>query len=139
MNFFKIREDAIIPTRATEDSAGYDVYANATITIPPKGIAIIPTGVGYENLPKNYVGIQAIRSGSAWKRSVMLLNGIGVLDSDYPEEIGVMLWNRTDNVTVTIDKGERIAQIVFVKYETLKGEEPPTTKRESGFGSTGTK
>lgn len=139
MNFIKLKEDAIIPTRATKSSAGYDVYSNETITLKPKEIAIIPTGIGYEGLPKNFVGIQAIRSGSAWKRHVMLLNGIGVLDSDYPEEVGVMLWNRTDNVTVTIDKGERIAQIVFVKYEILKDEETPTQKRTSGFGSTGTK
>lgn len=138
MNFIKLKEDAILPKRATRSSSGYDVYANETITIEPKGIAIIPTGVGYEGLPPNFVGIQALRSGSAWKRNVMLLNGIGVLDADYPEEIGVMLWNRSD-LTVTIDKHERIAQIVFVKYQILEDEEKPTAKRESGFGSTGTK
>lgn len=139
MKFIKLNEDAILPERATQYSAGYDFYANETITIPPNDVAILKTGVTFEGLPTDSFIQMALRSSVSVNRPLLMANGIGVIDADYAGyEIGAILYNRSNNIFVTIEKGERIAQGIIVKYGKAE-EKKVTTKRVGGTGSTGTR
>jgi dUTP pyrophosphatase len=137
MKWLLLNEDAIEPTRATKFSAGYDVHANETVRIMPHEVAVVKTGVSFEHLnPEHYLQL-SLRSGFSIKRPFIMANGYGLIDADYAgNEIGVILWNRSDYPAV-IDKGERIAQIVELKYYTVDNEILPTVERDGGYGSTG--
>lgn len=140
MKFVKLYEDAQLPQRQTEKAAGYDFHAYETITIPPCGIVVVPTGITFEGMATNQYLDMRIRSGTPIKRKVMLANGAGVVDSDYEgKDIGVILFNPSMSLPVTIDKGERIAQGLLLKYDVIDDEKKPTRKRGGGFGSTGAK
>lgn len=139
MKFIKVHEDAKLPERATINSAGYDFYVNETVTIPPNEVRILKTGVSFEGLPADSFIQLALRSSVSFKRPVMMANGVGIIDSDYAgHEIGVILYNRSNNIFVTIEKGERIAQGIILKYGKAE-EKKVTAKRVGGTGSTGTK
>ena len=136
MRFLQLTETAILPTRATIGSAGYDLHADETKAIPPHGSAIIKTGVGYEGMPEDMWLDLRLRSGTSAKRPVLLANGAGVLDSDFEgREIGIILYNRSHNY-LTIDKGDKIAQMVYLKYYKIDDETKPTEVRVGGTGST---
>lgn len=130
------------PAYATEGAAAVDLRAavDMPVTIAPGERALIPTGLAVA-IPQGYVGIVAARSGLACKKGIALSNGIGVIDSDYRGEIGVSLHN-TSSVPFTVERGERIAQMMFMPVATvsfLPAEELEETARgEGGFGSTGT-
>jgi dUTP pyrophosphatase len=131
--------DIKLPTRATEHSAGYDFYSPVDVTIPPHEMVLIWTDckahMYYDNT------LLLIPRSSMGKQPVMLSNTIGCVDSDYysnPDNdgnIGFRLLNMGDS-PYEIKKGDRIGQGIFVKYGTVKND-TTTTKRESGFGSTG--
>ena len=138
MNIKKLNPTAIIPTRATEFAAGFDLYAN---TIEDKITnLIVHTGIAME-IPHGYVGLIFARSGLACKQGLRPANCVGVIDEDYRGEIIVNLFCDKQPLTKQIDQGDRVAQIVFVKYEPFTMEvvdELTDTKRGSGgFGSTG--
>lgn len=140
MKFVKLHEDAQLPVRATEKAAGYDFHAYETTTIPPLGIAVVPTGITFEGMADTQYLDMRIRSGTPIKRKVMLANGAGVVDADYEgRDIGIILFNPSMSLPVTIDKGERIAQGLLLKYDVTDDEKKPTKKRTGGMGSTGTK
>lgn len=115
------------------------IPAASTIEIKPGGRCLIPTGL-FIALPKGYEAQIRPRSGLALKHGLTVLNSPGTIDADYRGEIGVVLVN-TSNVPVRITDGERIAQIVIAKHETIEWEvveELPSTERgEGGFGHTG--
>ena len=148
INIKKLSEDAIIPTRAHDDDAGYDLYASAshdmnphgTVVIPPLGARTFKTGIAME-IPKGFVGLVFARSGMGIKRGLTPRNCVGVIDSNYRGEILVSLYNdnQTESAEVTI--GERIAQIVVIpyyRYELNVIEQLNETDRgENGFGSSG--
>lgn len=137
----KLRETAIIPTRATEGSAGYDLYADIAeeITIHPHQRMKIPTGIAIGLEESNVVALIYARSGLATKHGITLSNCVGVIDSDYRGEIIVGLIN-SSNTSYTIQPGERIAQMVLTPIytpELTAVEELSDTKRgDGGFGST---
>jgi dUTP pyrophosphatase len=136
MKFIKLTETAILPTRGTENSAGYDFCADETVRIQPGGVSIVKTGISFENMPSDQYLQLSLRSSISIKRPFLLANGIGVVDSDFsPNEIGIILYNRSDFPAV-IDKGERIAQGILLKYYTEEETKKPTRKRTSGYGST---
>ena len=138
MKWVKLRDDAIIPTRATEHSAGYDFYAAETVRILPGEVKIVPTGITFEGMEADAFLQLSLRSGVSIKRPFLLANGVGIVDSDYAgNEIGIILFNRSQNIPAVVDKGERIAQGVILKYHTVAGEKKPTRKRTGGYGSTG--
>ena len=125
----------MIPTHQTLYSAGADVCAAETVTIEPGQVKLVPTGAYVPEGVKgrDFALMLMIRSSIALKRGLSLGNGVGLIDTDYPDEIKVMLHNHTDNAAV-IEKGERIAQLVAVPFERIypvKSEE-----RKGGFGST---
>jgi len=125
------------PTHKTKMSAGADVSANETVTIYPGKTALVGTGCKLEekhNL-SGFVFMLFIRSSLAFKRGLALANGVGVIDADYKDEIKVMLTNHS-LTPVTINKGERIAQIVAMSY--YPGFfDVEDTERSGGIGSTG--
>ena len=137
----KISENAIVPSKMTSGSAGYDLYSNEFITIFPGTRLLIHTGISLE-LPEGYEAQIRPRSGLALKYGITVLNTPATIDSDYRGEIQVLLIN-LGSEKFTIDEGMRIAQLVISKCESTEFEvvnELTESKRSSnGFGSTGIK
>lgn len=143
VNIKKLNEKAIIPTYGTEYAAGADLYAcmDEAVTIAPGETYFTKTGIAME-IPTGYVGLVYARSGLACKKGLAPANKVGVIDSDYRGEIMVALHNHS-NVPVTVESGERIAQLVLAPYITAVFQEVDelenTARGEGGFGSTGRK
>ena len=136
----RLAKDAILPTYATEASAGADLYATEAVTIPAGEKYLVHTGVAVA-IPEGYAGFIYARSGLATKRGLAPANKVGVIDSDYRGEIMVALHNHSPEAQV-VEKGERVAQIVITPYVTatfVEGDLDDTIRGEGGFGSTGTK
>ena len=133
--FKKINENATIPERATEHSAGYDISASETVTIQPDEIKMVSTGLAVQ-LGDDEVLKLYDRSSNPVKRCIALINSVGIIDSDYyPQEFKGLFMNISKE-PVTISKGQRIMQGVFVKYLTTD-DDNANGKRTGGFGSTG--
>ena len=132
-----------LPNYETIASAGMDLRANIeeSVILSPLGRAIIKTGLFME-LPIGYEAQVRPRSGLAAKKGITVLNSPGTIDADYRGEIGVILVNLS-NEPVTIENGERIAQLVIAKHERAEWLEAEvlteTTRGAGGFGSTGVK
>ena len=130
-----------LPEYATPQSAGVDLRANidTPIVIRPLGRALVPTGL-YMALPDGYEAQVRPRSGLAIKQGLTVLNTPGTIDADYRGEIGVILVNLSD-AEVTVNDGDRIAQMVVNKYERVDFVQVETldaTERGAGgFGHTG--
>lgn len=142
VNIKKVTSDAILPMYGSEYAAGADLYScSEKIEIAPGETVLMHTGVAIE-LPIGYVGLVYARSGLASKRGLAPANKVGVIDCDYRGEIMVALHNH-GSVTQTVEKGERIAQLVIAPYFTADFNEveelSETVRGEGGFGSTGRK
>ncbi len=139
----KLKENAIVPKRATKGSAGVDLCAclDEPLTIKGRGHALVPTGIAIA-IPEGYAAMLHARSGLAIKHGLGLLNGVGVVDSDYRGEVCVGLVNNFDE-DYTIQPGERIAQLVLTPVALFEIEEcsslDETERGTGGFGSTGKK
>lgn len=138
----KLKQNAKIPIRATEDSAGMDLYAclDEDVTVAPGQLKLIPTGIAIALPSKEVAAFLYARSGLGVKHGICLANGVGVVDADYRGEICVGLCNVSDT-PYTVKKDERIAQMVIapvVKAQLKEVEILDETGRgEGGFGSTG--
>lgn len=138
MRFEKLQEDAIMPQRATAQSAGYDLTTPTEVTIPAHGVTLVSTHLTAMMMPDEYLAIVP-RSGLALKKGITVLNTPGTIDADYfPGDIGVILYN-VSNEDVILDAGERIAQAIVSKYGLVDNDQPKNTERKGGFGSTGRK
>ena len=132
-----------LPEYATEFSAGLDVRAanDEPVVLAPLARAIIPTGL-YLEIPRGYEVQVCPRSGLAAKKGVTVLNSPGTIDSDYRGEVCVILVNLSSE-PFTVERGERIAQLIIARYEQIQWEEvgelSSSDRGEGGFGSTGTK
>lgn len=132
-----------LPQYATEQSAGMDLRANINepVTLQPMQRALIPTGLHIQ-LPKGYEALVHPRSGLALKNGVTCANCVGVVDADYRGDVGVILINLGQE-PFTVNDGDRIAQLVINKYETVEWEpvaELNSTERgNGGFGHSGIK
>ncbi len=137
----KLNNDAVLPYRATEESAGYDLSSCEEVTINPHETVKIHTGIAVEliDAPDSVMLVYA-RSSLAVKHGLAPANCVGVIDTDYRGEIIVVLKNSSDD-SYTVAKGERIAQLVVTPIFLPDVEEVQClseTKRGSGgFGSTG--
>ena len=144
LNVKKVRENAKLPTRATEGSAGLDLYAciEEPITLNKGDKAVIPTGIALGLDDPHYAAFIHSRSGLAIKHGIGLLNSVGVIDSDYRGEVCVGVIKQTEE-SYTIQPFERIAQMVIKPVELpeiIEVEELDETDRGAGgFGSTGKK
>ncbi|XP_010515014.1 PREDICTED: deoxyuridine 5'-triphosphate nucleotidohydrolase [Camelina sativa] len=138
--FFKVKklsEKAVLPTRGSSLSAGYDLSSAADSKVPARGKALIPTDLSIAVPEGTYARI-APRSGLAWKHSIDV--GAGVIDADYRGPVGVILFNHSD-VEFDVKLGDRIAQLIIEKIVTPDVVEvqdlDDTVRGEGGFGSTG--
>ena len=142
LKIMKTNEKAVIPKRATDGSAGIDLCAciESPITVKAKSSALIPTGIAIGLPNSGHVGLVFARSGLAIKHGIGLLNGVGVIDSDYTGEIKVGITNQSDT-SYEISPNERIAQLVVVPVCCLPIQEVDslgeTDRGNGGFGSTG--
>ena len=163
LKLYKTHPEVQLPFHQTKGSACFDLsFQNAgkgkingyssknkpverilqrNITIAPGDRMLVPTGI-IMDIPEGYSVRLHARSGTSFKQGLVLANAEGVIDSDYVEEVYVILWNISEN-SVTITSGDRIAQAELVKNEEYKIEQTPVrplhkTSRVGGFGSTGT-
>ncbi len=138
----KLKENAVVPKRATAGSAGADLYAciDEPVVIGPSQLVKIPTGIAIELQRADLGAFLFARSGLGVKYGITLSNGVGVVDSDYRGEICVGLCNVSDK-PYTIQPGERVAQMVImpvVLADFLEADELSDTQRGAGgFGSSG--
>lgn len=133
-----------LPKYKTSGSAGMDLKANLEeVRVIKKGERdLIPTGIFIE-LPQGYEAQIRARSGLSIKNGIALVNGVGTIDSDYRGEIKIPIINLGSDDFV-IENGDRIAQMVVAKYETIEWDEveeiselEETERGDGGFGHTG--
>jgi dUTP pyrophosphatase len=131
--------EVLVPQRQTKHSAGYDLASIEDVEIQPGEIKMIPTGLKVL-LPDNEALLIFPRSSLGIKKGLMMSNSVGVIDSDYYNNetneghIMVPLYNFS-NKKVTVSKGERVAQGIFINYLQTIDDDPNHTVRLGGFGS----
>jgi len=134
--------DFDLPEYATPGSAGMDLRAciKESVVLKPMERALIPSGIAVSTGDPGIVAIVAARSGLSVKHGVALVNGIGVVDSDYTGEIKVGLINLS-NESYEIKPMERVAQLLFMPVEKVRlllvDRLDETERGSGGFGSTG--
>jgi dUTP pyrophosphatase len=134
MKFLKVNLNGTIPTRATTASAGYDLTSPLNYLIQVGERQLIPTGIGWTDIPHFIMGDIRPRSGLAYKKGIDVL--AGVIDADYDmKDIGVILINHGDE-PFQVKEGDKIAQLVLRQVITMG--DVPEAERDGGFGSTGT-
>jgi dUTP pyrophosphatase len=130
-----------LPGYQSPDAAGLDLLADVeqAVALRPGERALVPTGIAIA-LPPGYEGQVRPRSGLALRTGLTVLNAPGTIDADYRGEIQVLLVN-LGSESVTLRRGERIAQLVFAPVERIAWQEvdalPPSRRGAGGFGSTG--
>lgn len=141
--FEKVSYDnsGILPTRADNGSAGYDLYTPERLVIEPGEIVKFKTNIKV-NMLIDEVLMLYVRSSIGIKRNLMLANGTGVIDSTYynnPDNEGniiCVLFNYGKETQI-IEAGDRIIQGIFIKYLTVDNDEPLSSTRIGGIGSSG--
>ena len=136
----RLRDDAVLPTRAHASDAGLDLSACEEMTIGPGERALVPTGLAVE-IPADHAGIVAPRSGLALRHGISIVNTPGVIDAGYRGEVQVLLLNTDRSEAFTVEPGMRIAQLLVIPVAPVKvvavialGE---SSRGSSGFGSSG--
>ncbi|TCD02638.1 dUTP diphosphatase [Pedobacter psychroterrae] len=130
-----------LPQYETAHAAGMDMraFTESEITIKPLQRVLIPTGL-YIELPVGYEAQIRPRSGLAYKHGISIVNAPGTIDADYRGEIKVLLVNLSDTDFV-VNNGDRIAQMVIAKHETISWESVTelndTARGAGGYGHTG--
>lgn len=135
----KVTDPKYTPTRAHPGDAGLDLRAAENTLLFPGDRQALDTGVSVE-IPDGYVGLVCARSGNAAKLGLGIVNGVGVIDSGYRGPVNVLLINLgRDNVS--INRGDRIAQLLIVPVETPSveavSELSDSERGAGGLGSTG--
>lgn len=141
LRFELLTDTAIIPSRAHESDAGFDLHADEALTILPGGRALVRCGIAIA-LPEGTAGLVCPRSGLAGKRGITVLNAPGVIDAGYRDEVRVILINHDRGDAFKINVGDRIAQLVITpfiapSFVEAKVTEEQTDRGLNGFGSTG--
>ena len=138
----KIGTDIPFPFYASAGAAGMDLCAcvDEAVTIAPRQIVSLPTGIAIALPSADYVALVFARSGLGIKHGIALANGVGVIDSDYRGEIRVGLVNQSD-APYTIQPGDRVAQLAVVPVIQAQlipcADLDETERGAGGFGSTG--
>lgn len=161
VEFKKLYEDSILPRKAHESDAGFDLCAHSVMTVNPEGKleawplgadslgmwiltpgmrVLVKCGFGMA-LPQCYEAQVRPRSGLALKRGIAIVNSPGTIDAGYRNEVGVILLN-TSGQDFDFKPGERIAQMVIQKLPDIEAVEVdelsnPSDRGQAGFGSTG--
>lgn len=135
-----LNQDAKLPQKQTQGSAGYDLFAAHDCVIEPKTLGMVKFGFAIA-VPFGYEAQIRSRSGLAYRNQVFVLNSPGTVDSDYRGEVAALLMNLSDNA-FEIKKHDRVAQMIFAQVNTgnfLTIEEftQENLDRTGGWGSTG--
>lgn len=136
----RLDTDLALPSYAHEGDAGIDLIAREDAHIAPAGgRALVPTGIAIA-LPVGFAGFVLPRSGLALKHGISVVNAPGLIDSGYRGEIKVVLLNTDPKESYTVTRGDRIAQLVVQKVETVEWNEVSeldSFDRGGGFGHSG--
>lgn len=134
----RLREDAILPSRAYDGDAGFDLAACEAVTLAPGARESVGTGIAVE-IPEGFAGFVQPRSGLAARHGIGVVNSPGLIDSGYRGEIRVVLLNTDREEPFAVEPGMRIAQLVIVpvpRVELVEVEELAASQRGArGFGS----
>jgi dUTP pyrophosphatase len=136
----RLDEGVALPAYARPDDAGLDLQAASEVRLEPGERAVVSTGLAVA-VPVGCVGLLHPRSGLAASHGIGLVNAPGTVDAGYRGEVKVVVINLDPSEAVTLSRGERIAQLVVQRVETVTVTEvdelPPSSRGEGGFGSTG--
>jgi dUTP diphosphatase len=136
----RLRDDAVVPTRAYPGDAGLDLAACDRHEIAPGGRALVGTGLAVA-IPAGHAGFVTPRSGLAAEHGVTIVNTPGLVDSGYRGELRVILHNTDRRQAFVVEPGMRIAQLVVVAVPEAQAREvaelPASTRGALGFGSSG--
>lgn len=136
---------AVTPAYGSEHAAGVDLSAvlDTTLQIPPLKTAMVHTGIKLNmmTVPEHLMAVIWPRSGKGAKEGKVLGNLTGVIDEDYHGELMISIWNRNSENYITVEPGEKIAQLVFVpiiraEFKVVENFSEKTARGEGGFGST---
>ena len=137
VSVLKCHENAILPKQGSPLSAGSDLVSVEDYIIEPNSRCLVSTGLKFQ-FPPNVYGRIAPRSGLALKHGIDVM--AGVIDPDYTGEVKVLLYN-TSNVKFEVQKGDRVAQLIFERFQFPLFKEvnslSDTSRSDGGFGSTG--
>jgi dUTP pyrophosphatase len=134
----RLSSDATIPVYSSSGAACFDLYSTDDVTISKGEWYSVSTAISVE-IPSGFVGMVYSRSGHGFKHGLHLINGTGIIDSDYRGEIKVGLVNN-GHADYTVHKGERVAQMMVIPVphvEFVEANLSETERGENGFGSTG--
>lgn len=136
----KLCAEALIPHNAYVGDAGYDLCSTEEVVLQPFERTLIPTGLAIE-IPFGYAGFVVPRSGLAIKQGLSIVNAPGLIDSNYRGELKVIAINLDPHEPISIHVGDRIAQLVIMKVESLDFQEvaelDDSERGTGGFGSSG--
>ena len=136
----RIDKSLPLPKYETNGSAGFDLICRETVTVLPQHIALIPANI-IVKIPLGFMLLLTMRSSTPRKKGLVIAQGVGIIDNDYcgeEDELQIQVFNFMDHV-VKVEKGERIAQAIFVPVITPSWNEVEQMSDISrgGFGSTG--
>lgn len=136
----RLDPDLPLPSAAHDGDAGYDLHAREDAVIAPAGgRALVPTGIAFA-LPAGHAGFVLPRSGLALRHGISMVNTPGLIDSGYRGEIKVILVNTDPTEAYHVRRGDRIAQLVVQRVETVEWEivdRLDDNDRGGGFGHSG--
>jgi dUTP pyrophosphatase len=136
----RLDPDLPLPAAAHEGDAGIDLYASDGAVVSARGgRALIPTGISIA-IPMGYGGFVLPRSGLALRHGLSVVNGPGLIDAAYRGEIKVILLNTDPDDDYTIERGDRVAQLVIQRVESVVWDVVDTldgVDRGGGFGHSG--
>ena len=137
----RLDPDLPLPGYAHVGDAGLDLYAACAVTLSPGHRTLIPTGIAVA-IPEGYAGFIQPRSGRALRDGLSFVNTPGLIDSHYRGEIQVIAINLDCEIPLTVNYGDKVAQLVVQRVERCELAEvehlDTTARGEGGFGSTGT-
>ncbi|MDE0298426.1 MAG: dUTP diphosphatase [Candidatus Poribacteria bacterium] len=136
----RVDKDLPLPKYETEGSVGFDFLCRESVKINPHSLALIPANVIVQT-PPGYMLMVTLRSSTPRKRSLLIPHGVGVIDQDYcgdEDEIKIQAYNFSSD-PVVVERGDRIAQGIFVRVDVARWSEVDRIESETrgGFGSTG--
>jgi dUTP pyrophosphatase len=136
----RLDPDLPMPSRAHEGDAGIDLFSAEDVELLPGHRALVPTGIAVA-IPHGMVGLVHPRSGLAARVGLSIVNSPGTIDAGYRGEISVLLINHDRTEPISIQRGDRIAQLVIQRVEAATFVEvdvlPESLRGAGGFGSTG--
>lgn len=136
----KLKDDAVLPTRAHPGDAGLDLYACEPAHIGPGERWSVGTGIAVE-IPAGHAGLVLPRSGLARDHGIGLANAPGLIDAGYRGELRVLIANNDPAEPFRVEPGDRIAQLVVTPVALPEPVESETladsARGDGGFGSTG--